>query len=316
MSITTSQQISNYYTQYANSEITFTKDIIKATLLYPKQVCLKCMGYQWPCIIYSSSMSSAKIIVNMKDSLKAMIKKSNNVVSLRFSFIQRDKGDPLSFLVSSKIVSYTPYSKDNQSLVFLTLQYTQRPADGLIEILGQVLEANANSRNRRDERITLTETTERVLGFTARNAQLLIQGVPRKCILRDVSFGGAKVIVMGVAKFILNKKALLRLTILDTGEKIDIPGTVIRFEPVEGRSDIAAFAIQFDDESIPAKYKMRINAYIRAAGSPKARAKAEAEERARQNNEAKAKTEAIIRAKREAQSRKNTDPDVETSTES
>lgn len=316
MSITTSQQISNYYTQYANSEITFTKDIIKATLLYPKQVCLKCMGYQWPCIIYSSSMSSAKIIVNMKDSLKAMIKKSNNVVSLRFSFIQRDKGDPLSFFVSAKIVSYTPYSRENQNLVFLTLQYTQRPADGLIEILGQVLEANANSKNRRDERITLTETTERVLGFTARNAQLLIQGVPRKCILRDVSFGGAKVIVMGVAKFILNKQALLRLTMPDTGETIDIPGTVIRFEPVEGRSDIAAFAIQFDEESVPAKYKMRINTYVRAAGSPKARAKAEAERLARQNSEAKAKTEADVRAKREAQARKNTDADVESNTES
>ncbi len=310
MSITTSQQISHYYTQYANSEITFTKDIIRATLLYPKQVCLKCMGYQWPCIIYASSMSSAKIIVNMKDSLKAMVKKSNNVVSLRFSFIQRDKSDPLSFLVSAKIVSYTPYSKENPNLVFLTLQYTQRPADGLIEILGQILETHANSKNRRNERITLNESAERVLGFGARNAQLLIQGVPRKCILRDISFGGAKVILMGVAKFILNKPALLRITIPDPPETMDIPGTVIRFEPVEGRTDIAAFAIQFQEDAVPVKYSMRVNSYLRAAQSPKARAKAQAEERARQESEVRARTEADVRAKREAQARKNSDTDL------
>ncbi|TVQ25935.1 MAG: PilZ domain-containing protein [Spirochaetaceae bacterium] len=307
MSIITSQQISAYYDQYAASEITFTKDIIKATLLYPKQVCLKCMGYQWPCIIYSSSMNSAKIIVNMKDSLKAMIKKANNVVSLRFSFIQRDKADPITFLVSAKIVSYTPYSRENQSLVFLTLQYTQRPADGLIEILGQVLEAHANSKNRRDERITLTEASEKILGFGARNAQISIQGVPRKCILRDVSFGGAKVIIMGVAKFILNKDAVLRISIPDPPENIDIPGTVIRFEAVEGRSDIAAFAIQFNQDLVPAKYKMRVNSYIRAAQSPKARAKAQAEERERQLSATRAKTEAGVRAKRDEQARRNTE---------
>lgn len=263
MSIITSQQISNYYEQYANLEVTFTKEVIKTTQLVSKQVFLKCLGYQWPCIIYSTSMTSAKIIANVKSSIQDIARKANNVVSLRFSFQKAEKADPVSFYVSAKVVGYSPYNADNPDLSFISLAFTQRPADDLIEIIGTLLEANVNSKKRKEDRIVLTVDALRKMGMKAKETTVFIQGVPRKGIIRDVSFSGAKVIIFGVAKFLLNKEAVLRIELEENSETIDIPALIVRHEPVEGRKDIAAFALQFPEDQIPMKFKVIMNDYLK-----------------------------------------------------
>ncbi|MFP4643504.1 MAG: PilZN3 domain-containing protein [Spirochaetales bacterium] len=313
MAINTSQQISHYYDAFANQEITFTKEVLRTTRLLTKQVHLRCLGYQWPCIIYSSSMTEAKVIVNMTDSLKGAIRKSNSLVSLRFSFAHSDKTDPVSFFVSAKISGFTPYSSENRNLSFLSLTFTQRPPDGLIEVLGGLLQANQNSTQRRDERIPMSEDTASAIGLQIQGVQLFVQGVPRKCILRDLSFGGAKVILMGIPKFLLNKEVVLRIPLVEHDRpKLDLPGTAIRFEPVEGRSDIAAFAIQFDAERLPMTYKLKLSEYLNAESSPKARAA----ERARQQNEAleSRKAEAAKKA-RNSRAQSDTSDKTDNSTE-
>jgi len=263
MPVTTSQQISRYYQQYHAIEVTFTKEVIKATHLYSKQVYIKCLGYHWPCIVYSSSMAGAKVIVNITTSLRDALRKSNNMISLRFSFLQPDKSDALAFFVSAKIAGSSPYGEKNPELSFVTINFTQRPPDDLIEILGELLDANVNSRKRSEERIVVTSDSLRKLGLGTKGALLTIEQVPRKCIIRDLSFSGAKVIIVGLAKFLVNRSAVLRLQLADDEGQIELVGTVVRFEPVEGRTDIAAFAIQFDEDKVPIKYKLRINAFLK-----------------------------------------------------
>jgi hypothetical protein len=262
MAISTSQQIARYYQEHSQVEVTFTKDVIKATLLHPKQVYLKCMGYQWPIVLYSASMTGAKIIANLKSSLSDAIKKANSMVSLRLSFIQRDKPDPLSFFVAAKISGYTPYGQEKPELYFLTLTYTQRPPDDLIEILGKLIDANTISARRKEERIPITADSARAMGLNHKEALVYIDGVPRRCIVRDVSFGGAKVVILGVAKFLVNKEATLRLQLTETGEEMDVGANVVRFEAVEGRNDIAAIALQFKEDAVPMKYKLMISDFL------------------------------------------------------
>ena len=186
MPVTTSQQISRYYDQFRDVEVTFTKEVIKTTLLYTKQVYLKAVGYQWPVIIYSTSLSGAKIIANLQGSLKDALKQSNNIVSLRFSFLRRDKPDPLAFFVGARVAGIQPYQGTNQQLYFLTLQFTQRPPDDLIVILGSLLEANVNAQRRREERIIVNPDSMKKLRLASRGTVVSIANVPRKCIIRDV----------------------------------------------------------------------------------------------------------------------------------
>lgn len=269
MAVTTSQQISRYYNEFQSIDVTFTKEIIRALLLNTKQVFLKSLGYQWPCIIYSSSMTGAKIITTMQPSLKETLQKSKNAVSLRYSFIQREKSDPLAFFVSAKVAGISAYGDAAKGLSFLNLVFTQRPPDDLIERLGNILEANIASQKRSEERIIVTPDSAKKIGLASKGANVVVDSVPRKALLRDISFSGTKIIMPGIPKFLVNKTAAISIDFEEPTETLHLAGTIVRYESVEGRTDIAAFAVKYDDDSVPMAYKMRLSNYLRPIKVPK-----------------------------------------------
>jgi hypothetical protein len=275
MSIPTSQQIAKWYELYKTIDVTYTREIIKSTGLDPRGVFLKCIGEQWPCVIYSSSFSGAKVIASAKRELGERVAKANNLVNLRFSFKFLDKPDPVSFFIGAKVLGYSNYTQGGGGdLQFVSLQYTQRPPDDFIDILGRLLEANMNAARRRDERILLNPDAMRRLSLVSKDCYIFVQGVPRKCILRDLSFSGAKAIIVGLAKFLVNKECLLRVELDEPRESLDIKGSIVRYEDVEGRKDLTAVAIHFDEAAVPMTYKMHINDYLSQVRQPRTEAEA------------------------------------------
>jgi len=262
MSIATSQQISKWYELYKGIDVTFTKEIIKATNLDARGVYLKCIGEQWPCVLYSSSFAGAKVVASAKASLMDRIKRANGMVSLRLSFRLVDKPDPLNFFIGAKAAGFAPYAQGGGDLQFASLVYTQQPPDDFIEIMGRLLEANINSTRRRDERIVLTPDAMRRMCVVTKDSIVYVQGVPRKCILRDLSFSGAKAIIVGLAKFLVGKECLLRVEMDEPRETLEIKGQIVRYEEVEGRRDLTAIAIHFDEQAVPMSFKMHVNDYL------------------------------------------------------
>jgi hypothetical protein len=262
MALITSQQLTRYYQNFAEANLTFTKDVIRAAGLMPQHTQIKCLGDHWPCVLYSGSMARARIIANLSKSFYEKLKSSNNLVSLHLSFRQEDKNDPLSFFITCKVNGFTPYDKNKPNLNFVSLEYTQRPPDDLIGILGTLLEANANAANRSEERIDITAESIRKLGLLSKTCLIYIDNIPRKCIIRDLSFSGAKVIIPGIGKFLMRKESLLRFELAESQKQISLPGTIIRVEAVAGRKDLAAAAVKFVVEKVPYDYKLLINEYL------------------------------------------------------
>jgi hypothetical protein len=261
MGVLTSQKITTYYERYKTIEVTFTKEIIQVTGLITQQVYLKCVGDFWPCVIYSSSFQGAKVVANIKSGLVEKLQQANNSISLRFCFKNADTGTPVTFFVSTRMASHAPYGGSKDAAIF-TLQFTQRPPDDLIEIMGRLLDANVNSAKRREERILITTESLRKLKLLSKDTAIFIQGVPRRCILRDISFSGAKIIMMGVAKFLVDRETSLRIDFDDPRESFLLKGKFLRSEAVEGRKELVALAMRFDETQIPMGYKMRMNDYI------------------------------------------------------
>jgi hypothetical protein len=214
-------------------------------------------------VIYSSSFQEAKIVANVKSGLVGKLQQANNYVSLRYCFKIADSGNPVTFFVAARVMGFTPYGGSKDVAMF-TLQFTQRPPDDLIEIMGRLLDANVNSAKRREERILITVDSQRKLNILSKESAVFIQGVPRRCILRDVSFSGAKLIMVGVAKFLVDKEAGLRIDFDDPRESFLLKGKFVRSENVESRKDLVALAILFDESRIPMGYKMRINDFLSA----------------------------------------------------
>jgi hypothetical protein len=212
-------------------------------------------------VIYSSSFEGAKIVANVKSGLLGKLQQANNYVNLRFCFKNADSGNPVTFFVAARAAGFAPYG-GSQDVAMFTLQFTQRPPDDLIEIMGRLLDANVNSAKRREERILITVDSQRKLNILSKESAVFIQGVPRRCILRDISFSGAKLIMVGVSKFLVEKEAGLRIDFDDPRQSFLLKGKFVRSENVEGRKDLVALAILFDEPRIPMGYKMRINDYI------------------------------------------------------
>ena len=86
MGVLTSQKITVYYERFKDIDVTFTKEIIQVTGLLTQQIHLKCGNDFWPCVVYTSSFETAKVVANVKTGLLAKLQATNNYVNLLFCF--------------------------------------------------------------------------------------------------------------------------------------------------------------------------------------------------------------------------------------
>ena len=258
MGVLLSQKISVYYDRFKDIDVTFTKDMIQVTGLLTQQVHLKCGNDFWPCVVYSSSFESAKVVANIKTGLLGKLQGTNNFVNLRLCFRLPGEANPLTFFVAGRVQANAPYG-NSQDVNMFTIQFTNRPPDDFIEIIGRILDANINSAKRKDDRIPMTADNMRKLSILSSESAVFIERVPRRCILRDLSFSGSKIIMMGIAKFLLEKEAALRIDFNDPREVFTIKGKFVRAETVEGKKEMVALGLSYDPASVPMGYKIRLN---------------------------------------------------------
>jgi len=261
MALISTQQLTRFYEQFGGIEVTFTRQVIQTLGLLPQQVAVKCLGEQIPCTIYSTSMVEARVIADLPTDSLRRIREGNFAATLRFSFRLPKRSEPLTFFVHAKITGHQTFSPQ---LYLLHLNYTGRPADDLIERLGQLLEANANASRRKEVRIDITPASLRELRLDSREAVVLIEGRARACILRDLSFSGAKLLLFGVAEDLLDRSVVLQPRFSAHSGGVSLPGRVLRYEEVVGREDIGAIGVRFDKGAVPMPYKIIINDYLRS----------------------------------------------------
>jgi len=261
MGLVTSQKISIYYDRFKDISVTFTKEIIQVTGLLTQQIHIKCGNDFWPCVVYAASFENAKIVANVKTGLLTKLQATNNFVNLRFCFRPPGETNTVTFFVAARVLATAPYG-NSQDVNLFTLQFSNRPPDDFIEIMGRVLDANVNSSKRKDVRIPLTPDNLRKLNIMSTESAVFIQGVPRRCILRDISFSGSKVIMMGVAKFLVDKEAAIRIDFNDPREAFTIKGVFVRAEQVEGKKEMIALGLNFTEATVPMGFKIRLNEMI------------------------------------------------------
>jgi len=261
MAILTNMAISKLYELYNDIDITFTKDIVAATLLNQKEIYVRCGGIQRKCLLYSSSMKKCRIIVNTGDNFITQIREAGNLVSIRLCFNVPGRNDIIAFFVNARVTGYNAYTTPDSELNYAFLTYTQRPPDDLIIILGQLLEANINFQKRQDLRIIVNQSNYKAIGLNSRDVSLVIENIPRKAILVDISSSGLMAIGVKAFKFHLNKELLIKLS--SENNNWQFAGTVSRIDNIPGRNDVVLIGIALKSDSIPVSYKIQIENYIK-----------------------------------------------------
>ncbi len=258
------QRLTQLYEKFFQKEIAFSKSIIQITGLETKKVFLKIKGEQSPCVVYSCSMRSAKIIINLDNSGFEEIKRAKNYVSLRMSFFPKDAKNPIVFFVPSIVKGYNTFNiKSNDAAAFLmSIEFTQKPPDDLIEILGKILESVENFEKRKSLRIALEGKVIDDMGLHTNKTTALIDDIKRPCILKNLSAFGCMIVMQCNPRFVLNKKIFLEIPSKENRNPLSLEGTTMRAEEVSNRKDIHGIGIQFSEDKIPYEYKDMLNNYL------------------------------------------------------
>ena len=261
MSINTFYNISNYYDYYRDESVVFTNSNINALKLDPKKVVLKINRIICPCIINTTSMLQATVLVPSKSSILNIIKKNDNhLVNLKYSFLDSNDKD-VEFFVNCSLESIEEY-EHAPSFYKLSLTYTKRPSNELILRLGRFLEINKNYKAFNTDMIDITINALSILGIQKAESMVLIFGVPRKCIIKSLSFSSAIIVAVGVPKYLIDKTSDLTISFIDTFEELTVKGVVSHAEFIEGRKDICKIEIVFNKNTIPISYKAHLNTYF------------------------------------------------------
>lgn len=260
MSVATSLKTSQYYDYYRDKEVIFTKSNIKYLKLDPREIYIKCNGGHWPCIINSSSLQQAKIIIGTSCGVFEILRTKKDVnISLRYGFYEQN--EKFQFFVTCNVVNIEKYQEKND-LAMLTLAFNQRPPDDLILKLGEFIEVNENFKYQNKQKILINQENIRLLSIPKEETYVYIQNVPRKCILKDISFGSATLLLVGIPKFLEKKEVELRILFTDTNEQVALKGIIENADFMSGRKDISVVEVVYIQDQIPMNYKFHINNYI------------------------------------------------------
>lgn len=259
-------KIQEYYEKYQAKEIFFNKSIRQETGLDTSKVMLKMYGTMLPCVLYSCSMSFAKIVMNLDDETYDMIQNAKNALTLHFSFSPDQGNRDIQFFVGCNPAALKSFKVSNgrDTSYIITLDFYQKPPDDLIEILGTVLESIENFEKRKELRIKLDKKVAEEVGFISQKALIEIDSINRPCIITDISASGCGAILMLLKPdLIVNKPVRITFHLQDLKiPNLELNGVVKRYEQVESNKLLYLIGILYDLDAIPYKYKNIINDYI------------------------------------------------------
>lgn len=252
------QHLDRLFEEFGGTEVTFNSQVIRESGLVTADVRLTVGSHHLPSVLYACSMKGARIIVEISKDDHDLLARSSSMTTLRLGFKQKEERSPVSFIVPCRVENLAEYNARKPQLRFATLEFTQKAPDTLVNILGCLLELKTNALQRRDTRIVLTPENMKKIGLESRESCVSIDGLPLRCLVRDLSFGGAKVLLSMLGIPAGARKALLKLHRCEVQDDTVLDGSIVRVEDVAGHDDLVALSIQYSTEP-PISYKQKIN---------------------------------------------------------
>lgn len=254
----TSQHLARLYEEFSETEVTFNAQVILESGLVTSGVRLTVGARHLPCVLYACSMRGARVILEVEQAGGDQLVRNTSAASLRMGFHRKEDKAPVSFFVPCRVESLSEYSARRPQVRFASLEFTQKPSDALVETLGSILEIKSSELRRRDQRIVMTPEVLQRIGLPSRESCLAIEGTPVRCFLRDLSFGGAKVLLSALGLPQKPGRVHLKLGRCEVPDQTVLDGSVVRMEDVQGHSELVALSIQYSSDP-PISYKQKIN---------------------------------------------------------
>jgi len=245
--------LQNLYEEFLNTELTFSKDVVAAIGSLPTESSLKWQGTLFPCLIHAATFRAAKVLVRVSEDDGKRLELGSKAATLTLTYLHAKTAKKELYQFNGNVQILQQYPAGGGSLSLLvSIVYNHRPPEGFLQIHAAFLNLKKEANQRREDRIPLNGDAKELLGLTNLNTTVSVDAIDRKCLIRELSYSGARAILTGIAPFLVDRKIALEVPFADG--KITIPGTIVRAEPLEGHKGLAMIALGYEEDQVPVEY--------------------------------------------------------------
>lgn len=246
--------LQNLYQEYLDTELTYSKEVSAGLGLLPAESTLKWQSELYPCVVHSCSFRAAKVLVRLTGAQWKAMEFGSKITTLTLTFSQPKTGRKELYQFNGNLQALQQHGAPEGELsLLLAVIFSHRPAEGFLQAHGTYLNLKKEANQRREERLPLNSETKELLGLSSLNTTVIVDHIERKCLLRELSYSGARVILTGVAPFLLDKPFTLAIPLVGR-TPLDIPGKIVRAEAVEGHKGLAVIALGYHQDRVPVDY--------------------------------------------------------------
>lgn len=246
--------LQNLYQDYLDTELTYSKEVALGLGMLPAESTIKWQGDLYPCVVHSCSFRMARVLVRLTAAQWDALESGSRVTTLTLTFAQSKTGkkELYQFNGTLQVVQHNVAGEGEVSAL-LSIGFSHRPPEGFLQAQGSYLNLKKEAVQRREDRIPVNNETKEMLGLSTLSTTVTVDHIERKCLLRDLSYNGARVILTGVAPFLLDKPFSLAMPLVGRSP-VHIPGKIVRAEAVEGHRGLAVIALGYHPERVPVEY--------------------------------------------------------------
>ncbi|ACL34347.1 PilZN3 domain-containing protein [Borreliella burgdorferi] len=257
-----SKKIREYRNKYRDKEIKLSAEI-NTFLNIRSVVNITIDSYSTFGIIYSISMDSIKIIFDENDIL-SVLAKNKNFCSIRINK-DLDFKDSSDFFpdFTGNLLSIFTYSYQNKEYKLLKFEFSTCIPEEILFKVGKLFELKFGQNQRIHERIIVDKNSIRRLKIDFDKVFINFNGSKHKCLVKDLSYGGALVIIYfnGILDEDMVADLIFSFEFID--KEIFIKGKAKSISVIQTpHGKVFALGISFDESNIPLEYTMIIHNYF------------------------------------------------------
>lgn len=207
------KEIESFYEKYREKKIVYSKEVTQQINLIQKDTAIKVGDLIIKGALISSTMDSFVILARLDEIAKRMIFDLNGTLSVHLKFVIRETGKSILFTIHTKFLNMNNQGLAQKNLQFISMQIRRKIPNDLIRIFGLYHEEEKERRKNKKKKV---------------ECLLLSSESKVDCLTDRISKSELVLTVENPNSININQKAIAILKIVNTGEVIEIIGTVIR----------------------------------------------------------------------------------------
>lgn len=237
------KEINDFYDKYKERKIVYSKEVTQDIGLVQRDTSIRMGDESISSALISSTMESFVLLARLEERQRQLLYDSNSSLSVQLKFISKETGKTILLTIHTKIVSLNSQGLDQKDLFFLAMSIRRKIPDDLIRIYGYFFrEAEEKNQNKK----------RRV------ECLLLANEIKSDCQAEKITKDELVVSLDDDSPYKINDKAITIIKVINTGEVVEIIGTISGKDYDISGSSILNISYSMDDQSPRFGYSIHV----------------------------------------------------------